>query len=323
MPQSSIHYAIGRLSALEKDVLDLPRLERLIQAPSVADARRSLSEIGWPEDADVEKGAREHLRKACDLVKSLSPDPAVTDCFLLRYDVRNLKALLKARCLHEEAEDLSPCGTLAPELLRRAVAERSYGWLPAEFRSALEGLEKRLAARVDPLDIDVTLDKALYARVFALLPPDRKHAQAYFRRRVDLLNLLMALRSAHAGKPPNFLSGILIPSGSVAPGAWARAYGKPERLPLLIRRHGPRVYAAAVSAFTDAGKLPLLEKEAEDSLTGLYRPFRRAIDREERLAGYLLMREREADAVRLVMAGKANRFSPETLRERLRGLYAG
>ncbi len=50
-------------------------------------------------------------------------------------------------------------------------------------------------------------------------------------------------------------------------------------------------------------------------------PFRRSIDRDERLIGHLLMRQRESAAVRLVMAGKENRFPEDIIRERLRGLY--
>lgn len=323
MPQSSIYYAIGRLSVLEGSALDRTGLERLIQAPTAQDARRVLAEAGWPEGEDLDQVARERLRSACNLVRRLSTDPEVTNCFLLRYDARNIKTLLKARSLGEEASRLSECGTLSLPLLRRSVAERRYAGLPEVFRTALEGLEKRLAVRVDPLDIDITVDRALFAAIFAALPPSRGDAKDYFRARVDLTNGLIALRALHAGKPPDFLSAQLIPGGRVAPAAFEKAFRKPEMLPSLLKRFGPRVHAAAMSAFMDAGKLPLLEKEAEDWLTGLYRPFRRTIDREERLVSYLLLREREADAVRLVMAARAHQFPPETIQERLRELYGG
>ena len=41
----------------------------------------------------------------------------------------------------------------------------------------------------------------------------------------------------------------------------------------------------------------------------------------EFILSYLLATEREAAAVRLVMAGKANGFAMEAIRERLRDLY--
>ena len=42
----------------------------------------------------------------------------------------------------------------------------------------------------------------------------------------------------------------------------------------------------------------------------------------KRLIGYLLMRQREAAAVRLILAGKTAGFATEKIRERLRDLYA-
>ena len=44
MPQESIYYAIGRLSVMQKNTLDASKLERLLQAPTAQEARRTLSE---------------------------------------------------------------------------------------------------------------------------------------------------------------------------------------------------------------------------------------------------------------------------------------
>lgn len=44
-------------------------------------------------------------------------------------------------------------------------------------------------------------------------------------------------------------------------------------------------------------------------------------DAAQRIIGFLLMREREAAAVRLIMAGKTAGFAAERVQERLRDLY--
>ena len=59
----------------------------------------------------------------------------------------------------------------------------------------------------------------------------------------------------------------------------------------------------------------------DDHLLSIYPAYKRDMDKVERIIGYLLMREREAAAVRLIMAGKVNGFSNEVIRERLRDLY--
>ena len=81
------------------------------------------------------------------------------------------------------------------------------------------------------------------------------------------------------------------------------------------------LYAAAVAAYISPDKLAALEREADDGLLALYKPFRHAVDKDERLISYLLMREREAAAIRLIMAGKENGFDRDTMLERLRELY--
>ena len=89
------------------------------------------------------------------------------------------------------------------------MAEHPYAALPSTLKKPLDELEKRLALNVDPLDIDATLDKALYSTVFALLPGKERTARQYFIARVDLLNLIMALRALHMGKNEAFLQGLL------------------------------------------------------------------------------------------------------------------
>lgn len=321
MPQESIYYAIGRLSVLQKNVLDASKLERLLQAPSAQDARRTLAEFGWGDSGNYEQMAAAHVENACRLTKKLATNERLIDCFLLRYDVNNLKMLLKARSLGQEAENLSLCGVYSADMLRHAVAEHHYAALPLPLQEALEALEKRLAVAVDPLDIDVTLDQALYETIFTWLPKDARTEKKYFTARVDIVNLVMALRVAHMGKSAAFLKTLLLPGGSISHQAYLKAFEQPEKLPLLLNAYGGKAYQAAIAAQMDPGKIAQLERAMDDHLLGVYSPFRREMDKAERIIGYLLMREREAAAVRLILAGKTAGFAVERIRERLRELY--
>ncbi|MBQ7521099.1 MAG: V-type ATPase subunit [Clostridia bacterium] len=321
MPQDSIYYAIGRLSVLQKNSLDSARLERLLQAPTAQDARRALSEIGFGDGGNYEQLATAHVENACKLTRQLATDSGIIDCYLLKYDVNNLKMLLKARCLGQEAEELSPCGVYPVDTLRHAVTEHHYTALPEQLQKPLDELEKRLALNVDPLDIDVTLDKALFATIFARLPKGERTARHYFVARVDLLNLIMILRTLHMGKNEAFLRGLLLDGGTVSPQIWLKTAKTPEKLPQLLHGYGVKVYQAAIAAQMDHHKIPQLERAMDDHLLAIYTPYRREMDKPQRVIGYLLMREREAAAVRLIMAGKTAGFAPEKIRERLRDLY--
>ena len=97
MPQESIYYAVGRLSIKQREIMDASRLERLLSTSSFEEAKRTLSEIGWAsaEEADYEQLALDRVAQASALVRDLSTDAKVTDCFLFKYDIANLKMLLK------------------------------------------------------------------------------------------------------------------------------------------------------------------------------------------------------------------------------------
>lgn len=325
MPQDSIAYAVARVRVLERDALDAARIERLLTAATYAEALRTLQEMGWAnaESADYERLAARHVERACALLREISPDPAVTDAFLMRHDAHNLKMLLKARCLGQPAAHLSSCGTLPPEMLEHAVAERNYQPLPPALAKTMEALEQTLAVRVDPLVIDAALDRALYERVFESLQKGKhnKTALAYFRMRVDLLNAIMLLRVAAMGRDAAFYRQFLLPGGAVEPSEWLEAFDQPERLPERVARYGRSVAQAVERALHDPAGLPNLERAMDDALLALFVPFRYEPLSLEPVIGYVLAREREASAVRLILAGKANGFPPEAIRERLRALY--
>ena len=71
----------------------------------------------------------------------------------------------------------------------------------------------------------------------------------------------------------------------------------------------------------NASRLPALEKAADDYLISLFRPQRYDPYAIEVLIGWLLAHEREAGAVRLILAGKLNGFDEGLIRERLREAY--
>ncbi len=324
MPQLSIPYAVGRISVLQKDALDASRLERLLSAPSLREAQRALSEIGWEsgEGLDYEQLSLQRVAKACKLVRDLSPEPDISDCFLLRYDIHNLKTILKARCLGEKPAYLSECGTLPLSKLIHAVTEHTYKDLPPILMQTMAELEKRQAAKTDAMEIDVALDHALYGMIFEKL--DGKNApvvRKFFIAKVDMVNLLMILRTNTMGKGEAFLRQILIKNGTYSVDTWLKTAAYPEKLPKLLDPYGKYVVSAAQAAVFESGKLPALEKAMDDYLLSLFTPYRIASLSLEPIIGYLLAVEREAAAVRLILAGKANGFSQEAIRERMRELY--
>ncbi len=322
MPQKSIFYAAGRLSVIEANGLNRQKVERLLDAKGADEVRQILMEYGWPNGGSDEENALEHVEKAAKLVLELATDVDLVNVFLFKNDVTNIKILVKALSLGAEPAILSHSGTIDPDILKDKLSNRDYSILPDEIKRALNEIDKELLSAVyDPMQTDVLLDKAYFNYALRRLPKKEHTAISYFVQKADTSNYAMAVRSMHAGKPFAFLKNMLLPGGRVTERQWEKAYEKPESLPILLNRYGAKLYNAAIAAYIDQKKLTAFEKQADDSLLELFLPYSKQIDKNERLIGHLLMRSREAAAVRLILAGKENGFSREAILERLRELY--
>lgn len=325
MPQGSVAYAVARVHVQERDALEAGRIDRLLSAATYPEALRMLAEIGWAgadSGTDAESIATDHVRAVCALVRTISPCPMATDSFLLRYDGLNLKILLKARCLGQSASHLSDCGVFPVDVMTHCVADHAYKKLPDALRVPLEELEKTLAVREDALEIDTTVDKAVFSLILQNMRAVKSPVvRGYFTARADMLNAIMQLRARRMGRDWAFVQSMLLPGGQITPGQVAAAYEKPEQIPGLLERYGRSVKNAATLAVQDLAKLPALEKAMDDALLRPFSGLKHSALRIEPVIGFILGAEREAAAVRLILAGKANGFSPEAIRERLRDLY--
>ena len=131
MPQKSVLYAMGRIKSLEDRLIDTARLERMLQAPNAVESLRVLTEAGYGAPAtaqapqDYERLIENELAETGKLIHEITPDEAVTDLFMMRYDYANAKALFKMRLSgNREPKALSASGSRFPDsrILNSALA---------------------------------------------------------------------------------------------------------------------------------------------------------------------------------------------------------
>ncbi|NLM85365.1 MAG: V-type ATPase subunit [Clostridiales bacterium] len=324
MPQPSIAYAVGRVRAAARRPLGDAQLERLLSAASYEEALNMLTEMGWPDsaDQDVEQLSIRMLEGIAKLLKDVSPDEELLSIFLLRHDAQNLKSLLKARILGVKPENLSKSGMLDLDTLVHAVNEHKYHKLIPEFRAVMETLEQKTALQVNPMKIDVLIDQALYGLIAKKLKNIKnKAAKTYFATKVDFLNAIALLRLQNIADDKVRFMDLLLPGGTISSKQWAAIQEKPHSLLKAFNGYPVKLQVALNKAIHDQKAIPALEKAVDDSLIALYRDSRNEPFSVDVLVGWLLAHEREAGAVRLIIAGKLNGFPQELIRERLREAY--
>jgi V/A-type H+-transporting ATPase subunit C len=326
MPQPSYAYACARLSALNKRLIEPQTIQRMLDG-SVSDAMRALSDVRYGNlseatEADIERMIEREMTDAMQEVRELSPNPAITDLFLLRADVQNLKVLLKARLLNQSEAAFTPGGLYDRETLSEMVKDKRYDALPEILRDALNALEKRLEIRVEPQTISVALDRAYLAHA---LKQSAKHPvfSQYFRSLADFDNVLTFLRLRAMGASIEMLDEVILPEGGVKYEDLYNAYelsfdslnkilGKSVcQEPLLL----------GLNAMLRTGSIAELEKARDNYLVSLLSAHKYESETIYPIIGYYLAKEREGKAVRLIITGKRNGLADTVIRERLVKLY--
>lgn len=215
---SNYAYVTARVRSKRKFLLPEEEYPKLM-ARDPHELARTLQEGQYKEEIDALAGKRsggdlvEHATRRNlaatyqDLLGWCKGELAsLVELYLGRYDVYNLKTLLRGRFAdvdEEEIQDtLVPAGSLDQEDLDELVAQPSLEDLVAQipdrrYQVALETILEAEGEVENLVDLENALDKAYYSRLLDSVDPSSK-AQRIFRdflqREVDLLNLKTLLR---------------------------------------------------------------------------------------------------------------------------------
>ena len=326
MPQPSYAYACARLSALNKRLLEPQTVQRMADG-SLQDAMRALSDVRYgnlPDatEADVERMIEREMTDAMLEVREISPNPAITDLFLLRADVQNLKVLIKARLLNQPEPVFTPGGLFDKETLIEMVQNRQYQQLPPIFCEALTKLEKQLEIRVEPRNISITLDRAYLAHALKETEKQPVFSQ-YFKAMADFDNSLTFLRLRAMGASIDTLDEVILPEGGIR---YRDLYASYElSFDALNRVLDKSVCREALlhglNAMQRTGNISEVEKARDNYLVSLLSSHKYETETIYPVVGYYLAKEREGKAIRLIITAKRNHLPENVIRERLVMLY--
>ena len=319
-------YAVTRVHYQEQNMLDRGDLERLIAAKTVREALRLLKDKGWgsqdlKEDDPDALIAYEQARTwalAEELIKDLKP----FSLFRLNADYQNLKAAIKFQSARHAAGDaqryMLPGGTIPPEALTKAATERDFSALPPEMAEVAARANEALLRSGNGQLADLILDAgALTAIDLAGKASPSALMRQYARIVVDGAIARIAFRAARMGLQRDALEMAIPVAGSLDRKAIiAAALTGPEA---VLQALESTEYAGAAAEGQKSAAA--LERWFDDYLMEKLRPQRRVYEGYDPIAAFLIGREREIDAVRLILAALQNNISGDRVQERLRALY--
>ena len=321
-------YISAVLRSREPRMLNRDKAERMLDAPSFAESAKLLSDSGYEDMSQMNAGEIERAlsrRRAAVYreLENLVPEKALLDVFRVRYDYHNAKVVLKAEATGGDPVPLlSEAGRVSPEKLLAAYQEERGLDLPGKLAEGLSRGKELLARSGNPQLADFLLDKLCFAELQEISSRlDSAFLKRYVAVLADATNLRSAVRTLRMGKNADFLREALVPGGTVSEERLLSA-ASGDGLAALFSG-GVLADAAALGASAaEGGTLTAFELACDNAVMKLLGDAKLTAYGEEPVIAYLAAVENEITTVRMILTGRLAGIEAQTIRERLRDLYA-
>ncbi len=323
MHENEYAYAVARVRANEPNLLSKAETEQLITAESYKAALRILGDKGWNTDGESHDYApmlEAHLADAWQLLKESAPDVSLLDALVINNDFFNLKAALKAKFSDLDPRDyvLSP-SVYDPEEIIACVADNRLGDLPECMTEcavkAYDAIVKLESGRLADTAIDTAALR--YRRGLA-----KRCESELLTEEVEIsaaaADIKTAVRCARAGRTVEYIKNAL---------CGCRYFDSDELIKAAFDG------ADAVAALLEGTELSSLagslregltafEKQCDDAVTSLMTKAKYTAFGPDPLVAFYNAASTETKNVRMILSAKLNGFAADTIRSRVREVYA-
>ncbi len=322
-------YAVARTRILETRLLDKDIIDDLIEAKSISDMYRILSDTEYAEvlkeleeTPDYERVLDWELRRVNYLIFKDSPEPYLTDLFHLRYDCQNLKKLLRAKFLEESVDEkeLSPSGLIEPKKLIEWIKENYYRDLDDWLKEAIGAAEKSYKESGEFGSIDTEIDKTMFSRQLQVSKNyPHPFLEKYFSTAIDLANIRTYFRIKMSDGSIDRYKLFFIPDGFLEFMFFQEGWDK--SLHEQDKHFGTTDYNHIVegflSGYEEKKSLIPLDRLCEKHLFDLLEAGYLVTFGIEPIINYLLKKETEIERLRAIMTLKSVNIDSATIRERI------
>jgi len=345
-------YISGRIKALELQLMDSSRLNRLYDAHTLDDIGRVLNDSGYPAANDPETRLTHEMTGLFDMLRPLLPEPAFVDILLLFHDFHNLKVILKnltpawprvvsadeapeKAALPETAvpfslassKDLQPFflqpSLVDPQVMYTAIRDRQTGLIPDWIYDAAVTAVRGYQYDYDIGGIDVQLDKAAYNQALAMARPLRNaFLNGYLELQIDQLNLGLLLRTRYLHSGRDYLSQSLLAGGSVQPDLVAALYSVPaEQIQAFYSTTHCAALAGLAAEYGQPGSAGRYSRMADNQIITYISKARQLWCGPEIPLAYVIARLMEIKNIRIVLTCLRNGLSASQVRDMSRDSY--
>ena len=322
--------SVVTIRVLEKRLLTKNRIERMIESETCEEVLKLLSETEYSQDMtdiqnsrDYEKILKRETERVFSLVRNMSKNKEVVDILSLKYDYHNLKVLIKSKVFEKDNTNLlMNAGTIDITKFKTKSETQSLD-LPEEILEAIAEIKKE--ENLTPQKIDIIVEKYYFKNLVNLSKKiDVKVITDYVKGLIDFQNIITLFRVQKQNRDAKFLDSVIFEGGTISKDKIVGSLNdSPETILNKFKKEklGPYL-VKGVEVFNETKRLSEFEKISDNYLMELNKESKYIVFGPEPLFTYLVAKEREINAIRLIMVSKINNISSEKIRERLRDTYA-
>lgn len=302
-------------------MLSANELESLIAAQNTEEAIKILTDKGYglniSGNETIDEILKGELEKAWTEAKNVCPEGAPLDILLYQNDFHNLKTILKASICGVSWEHLvlKPC-IQDPEKISEAVKSVNFDDLDEFIRDTAKTAYNLICETNDGQLVEVYLDKKVWRKMLEKsISVKNEFLSGWINLNILIANMKIAVRSY--GKSKEFIKNAMIESDELNTDKLIEAalLGKEEVIETISSLGFPEAAELLEKSFSD------FEKWCDNKKMEYIKKAKLKSFGFEPILAFLIGKEFELQAVRIILSGKQNNVPTEIIRERLGDLY--
>ncbi len=320
--QQDFTYAVARIRYRENKLLNDVDLNTLLSAKDADAVIRQLRDKGWGDNAggsDPDELLRREGEKVWEFIGEIVPDKSAFDFLLIPNDFHNLKVAVKAITRDIKPDDMFIRNAMSdPDEIYDAVSKREYDRLPDYLADTAKEAMTVLLQTSDGQLCDIIIDKACMEYIYQLSKAKNEEIiRLYCELFVASADIKIAIRSAHTKKRLDFILRSMASCDTLDIERLANAASLSYED--VLKYLETTRYSSAIPAIRVS--MSAFEKWCDDTVTEAMKPQKWEPFTIGPVVAYLIARENEIKAVRMILSAKINGLSDDVIKERLRMMY--
>ncbi len=322
-------YVSGRVNVLDSSLMGDDFFRRIISSNTLQEIHRVISDSPvkayFPHAEglhDTDSTLNVYYKDRVMDISGSSPDPAVCDIFLMRYDFLNLKNYIKERVLHVPYER-HPFGKI-PDNLWDALWTGEDRSLPEIFASSVTLIKRNTDDGLSGVVIDSIIDNAYLCHILQKAEGIGSPVIENFIRKYQLVKGIEIIwRALSTGRESELIPEFLfIASGLREEDLLFRlTHSLMDKWHEILMAIFPKERCERIFTGPPKDRLKRFIKEADNYLYEETRTPAHITFGPEQVFLYMLGFTREVFNLGLAIKGRINRIPPALIEERLRKVY--